>query len=342
MTIEITKKNRRVTLADVARETGLSQATVSTVLNSHDGQCPIALKTQDIVLKAAKKLGYRASWRARALAKQQTGTVGLLYAGESPFTTGFNQSLLESLAARLCKHDYHQLFIPILEDHANYQDIINSDRIDGCLVLAPIPANLDVIRESGLPTVLVNVESELPFTQVLPDDYDGAVRITRHLLELGHQRIAMVMSAETHWHMSQNKRRAGFQYAMSQAGMAQHVQVLREESAIAALKNTDAAANRPTAMIAYEHHVAARLLQAAWSAGLKVPDDLSLASFNDVEFLRYTTPPMTTVALPAQEIAFSAADELIRQIHSKGTSSQRIVFGEQLVIRGSTGHPRKT
>lgn len=335
----VLKKTRRVTLSDVAKEAGLSPATVSTVLNTPEENCPIAPKTRELVLSAAKRLGYRASWRARALAKQQTRTIGLLYAGESPFTTGFNQALLDALAVRLCDHGYHQLFIPILDEGADYQDIITSDRIDGCLVLAPMPQNLEPVMMANLPTVLVNLASSLPLSQVLPDDHAGAAAITHHLISLGHQRIGFVMTQAAVPHISVERRTAAFMEAMRAAGLAQYAHVIPEDAAQQVIQDWPQSRDRMTALIAYEHHLAARLLQSAWMRKISVPDELSIASFNDVEFLQYTTPPMTTVALPAKEMAQRAADQLIKQINDPQETPRTILLPETLIVRGSTGAP---
>jgi LacI family transcriptional regulator len=126
---------------------------------------------------------------------------------------------------------------------------------------------------------------------------------------------------------------------MTNAGFANFAKVVSEEEALAAIDRLAEGQDEVTAMIAYEHHLAARLLQAAWAKDVAVPDRLSLASFNDVEFLQYTTPAMTTVALPAKDIAYLAAEELIRQINDPEEAAKTLLLPETLIIRGSTGAP---
>lgn len=333
---------RSVTIIDVAQRCGLSKATVSKALNYPADQCPLRHETRQRVLQAARDLGYRPDWRARALASQRTQTIGLLYSPPVPRMTGVYEEIVGAFTKLLDAKGYHLLFVPVAGLTDDWQEILLSHRLDGWVAFETVPeAAEETLGSSTLPAVLVNVQSKLPRPHVVFDDHDGAVQATRHLIELGHRRITFFHGPEWITHYSVEARIAGYREAMLNAGLADCIDVadLMLEEFIEQRLLTD---DRPTAVLCYMHHFAVDMLGILLRAGVRVPQDLSIAAFNDVYPVARTFPTITTVALPGEWMGRLAAQLLLQQIESKDpVDGQNFTLKEKLVVRESTAPPAK-
>jgi LacI family transcriptional regulator len=280
---------------------------------------------------------------------------------------GNYEGIMAGIHEVLAERHYHLLFVPLGENPAEWGRILLDQRMDGCLVLSRLREPLtSLLQQSGLPAALVNADSDQPLPIVLADDYGGARDSARHLIALGHERIVFLLGDQPP-HYSVTNRTAGYRDAMDAAGLTQHVRIVNGEHrpapgdaplnsvhhalsgksvhAIDALVRELAAADparRPTAVIAYTHYLAIRLLQRAWEAGLRVPDDLSVTTFTNVFPVEDVIPPLTTVALPTEAMGRVAAEMVLEQIEASGAApTRRVVLEEQLIVRGSTAPPRR-
>jgi LacI family transcriptional regulator len=349
----------RITIADVARHCGLSIAAVSQALNPNSPQRTLRSQTRERIVTAARELGFRPSWRAKALANRSTQTIGLISGRIVPFMSGVNETLTETLAHHLGQRGFHLLLIPWIDHAEPVQQILSADRLDGCVVTAPLPADIStVIDRSPVPLVLLNLRSALPVAQIVPDDAHGARLVTRHVIELGHRRIAFLMY-KPEAHFSVTERQRGVLETARKAGLGSGVTVYSDVPYDRFVSDVVAAPGGPTAVICYDHAVAAELTYALWRAGLRVPRDVSVAAFNDVYALERMTPPVTTVALPAEAMAKQAVELLLERIAGKSggeaaggevsggraspppPSAQVITFPERLIMRESTAAPPK-
>jgi LacI family transcriptional regulator len=359
----------RPTIMDVARLCGVSKTTVSVILNDSPAGARVPEDTRSRVRDAALKLGYSPNWRARALASRRTHMVGVLYAPPMPLVVrgnyeGIMQGIHEVLGAR----HYHLLFVPLGENPAEWGKILLDQRMDGALVLSRLREPLaEALQQSRLPVTLVNADTDQDVPIVVADDYGGARDSTQHLLSLGHERIAFLLGDQPPHH-SVTQRTAGYRDAMNGAGLGQQVRIVNGEhgaapaggapldsihqalsaksvGAIDALVRELAGADpatRPTAVIAYTHYLAIRLLQRAWESGLRVPDDLSVTAFTNVFPVEDVIPPLTTVALPTEQMGRTAAEMVLEQIETGGEApKRRVVLKETLVVRKSTAPPRR-
>jgi DNA-binding LacI/PurR family transcriptional regulator len=182
---------------------------------------------------------------------------------------------------------------------------------------------------------LVNADPSHGLPVVVADDYDGAVQCTNHLIKLGHRDITFVLSQQPD-HFSIQLRQRGYSDAMKQAGLEQYVRVLTDplEEIARSLKG---AMKRPTAVVVYTHFTAVKLLQHLWDEGIRVPDDLSVATFSNAYPVEDCIPPLTTIALPTEEMGRAAATLLLEQINKGQDSEARVItLKEQLVGRRST------
>jgi DNA-binding LacI/PurR family transcriptional regulator len=341
---------QRVRIHDVARQCGLSITTVSQALNLRADQCRVSSETRTLVQRVARELGYQPSRAARALAKGRSYTVGILAWSLVP--KGIYSEMISVIAEVLRTRGYHLLLAHLGDRVDVWGQNLLGEQMDGCLVLNNLPTDLrSILAEAHLPTVLVNVESDLNLPQVLVDDAAGMRQLTEHLLHLGHRRIAFYRAPA--WagapvgyipHYSVREREQAFLKTMQAAGCGASATV-HEGKIEAYAQQVIAAApeGRPTAIIAYSHIEALPLMRMLWERGLQVPRDLSLATFNDIEFVADVIPPLTAVAIPNEELGRQAAQLLLEQLDapplppgSHPTPARRVVLPERLVVRAST------
>jgi LacI family transcriptional regulator len=171
-----------------------------------------------------------------------------------------------------------------------------------------------VYRASRLPTVVLNAESDLPVPHVVPDDFQAAADVTKLLIEHGHRRVAFVYPDDRPLqHFSVQLRRQGMIHTLREAG-GTPVEVpfsIRNSAHMLAAMRT---AVPVTAAVVYDHWLALNLLVVARQAGVKLPDELSIVTFNDDEVLDVSYLPLTTLALPGKLIGSRGAEMLIDQI----------------------------
>ena len=222
-----------------------------------------------------------------------------------------------------------------------------------------------VLGKTRLPIVLVNVESDLPVQQVLVDDAAGMRELTEHLLSIGHRRVTYLIDNPSEaklpknlQHYSLREREQAFRDTMAVAGATETATVISmPASEYADQLMTMPRDQRPTAVICFWHRLAMHLMRLLWERGLNVPADLSVAAFNDVEFVADAIPPLTTVAIPNLEMGRRAAMMLKEQIEAasrggrhvievdngdSGTSDpapKRLFLTPHLIVRRSTAAP---
>jgi LacI family transcriptional regulator len=327
----------RPTIKDVAAKSGVSKTTVSVILNQSPAAARVSRETQQRVRLVAEQLGYRPNWRARALSNQRTHTIGVLYTPPMPLIVRGNyEGIMIGINQVLTDAGYHVLLVPLGKDPNEWGSVLLDQRMDGCFVLSrlrdPLPA---LLKKSRLPVTLVNADPKHGLPVVVADDYDGAVQCTNHLIKLGHRDITFVLSQQPE-HFSIQLRQRGYTDAMKKAGLEQFVRVLTDPLEEIA-KSLKGAMKRPTALVVYTHFTAVKLLQHLWDQGIRVPDDLSVATFSNAYPVEDCIPPLTTIALPTEEMGQAAANLLIEQIDKgQGTEPRVITLKEQLIERRST------
>jgi LacI family transcriptional regulator len=330
----------RPTIMDVARKCGLSKTTVSIILNKAAGSARVPSETQDRVRAAALELGYQPSWRATALSRQRTHNIGVLYAPPMRLVLRGNyEGIMAGFNEVVHERGYHLLLVPLGDEPAGWGRILLDQRMDGCLVLSRLREPLgELVSQSRLPVALVNAETDRPLPQVIADEFDGALQNTRHLLELGHRRIGFFMGQQPP-HFSVTRRQEGYMAAMLEAGLAEQVAVIGGElEAFVDLLASDP--QRPTAVLVYNHYLAVKLLQLLWEAGLRVPQDLSVTTFADAYPVEDVIPPLTTMALPTEQMGRESARIIIEQIENgQDDAPPKVVLKQELIIRRSTAAP---
>lgn len=331
----------RVTIADVAQAAGVSKTAVSFAFNSPDKLGPA---TVERVLRVARDLGYAPHPAARALSMRRSGTIGILVpqALSSVFSNPFLGELIQGLGELCDEHDLSVLLVPPLD--GSLETAIRSAAVDGfvSLGLAPGDGALEVLDRLGIPNVLIDSDDEHGHAVVNVDDSPGAELAARHVLELGHTRLAIVVlppaRAERGDTPTAIRRLAGYRSAIEAAGAPEPVVVTAGISVAAgahALHSLPGGPRRPTAVLAMSDTVAIGIMSAAHTAGMRVPDDVSVVGFDDIPMAAWTRPPLTTVRQPIIEKGRLAARLLIEQMNGSHVESPP-PLATTLVVREST------
>ena len=332
------------TLRDVAQELGLSISTVSRALN---GYPHIDEGTRARVQRAAKALNYHPNALARALRQQETKTVGLII---PDILNLFYAEGAAVLQATLEEHGY-RLIVCISNDNPDsdrsYLEALLRQRVDG---IVHVPCTIDgarMVRDSSMvPLVELNRGSNTAlFDAVLPDDRDGALRLTRYLLGLGHTRIAVIAGPEQY--STTVGRIAGVKEAYREAGISlEELLIIPGQYTPAwgaeATRQVISLEPRPTALLAAGNQIVLGALQVLALHRLRIPTDISLAGFDDPGWFAAWQPGITTYALPLREMGLVAAQLLLsRMAMSKDSLSMATVtrLAGQLVIRESCAPP---
>ena len=326
-----------ITMKDVAREAHVSIATVSRAFNGGDS---ITDSTRERILDIAKKLRFVPHSGARSLITRRTETIGVLLPdlfGEffSEIIRGIDQ------AARVRK--LHLLVSSSHGDSAEAAAAIRAmrGRVDGLLIMSP-HVDAEFLADNlphDLPTVLMNTRVDgSTHASFTVDNHGGAFAMVRHLIGRGHTRIALIAGPENNFEAQERLR--GYQDALREhlSGSAELVLPgnFTEESGWRAGNQIMVLAKRPTAIFAANDMMAIGCLFALSEAGIKVPDDIALAGYDDIPIARFITPPLTTVRVRIAELGSLALERLALAIDNPdriSTSPQTLRC--ELVVRNS-------
>jgi DNA-binding LacI/PurR family transcriptional regulator len=325
-------------LAEVAKKVGVSEATVSRVLN---GKAGVSDSTREAVLTALDVLGYE---RPSKLRGQRARLIGLVVPEvQNPIFP----ALAEVIGANLAQRG----FTPVLctrtaggLSEANYVDMLLEQHASGIVFVsgnfaeAAAPhEHYRLLRRRGVPVVLINAAVEnLGFPCVSTDDASAAVQAFTHLSALGHQQIGLVLGPEDH--MPSRRKLAAFTAAAEDA----RTSAAPVEHALFSLEGGQAAATRMlrqgvTGIICASDVMALGAIRAVRRAGLNVPSDVSVVGYDDSPWLNCTDPPLTTVRQPIPSMGSSAAALLVNQMETVIAHPEELLFEPELVVRGSTG-----
>jgi len=330
------------TIKDVAREAGVSIATVSRVFNN---KAVVSEETQRQVRKVAARLKYWPHAVARSLITNRTHAVGLLL----PDLYGeFFSEVMRGVDLVARKEDLHLL---VSVSHARTEELIAAlrtmrGRIDGLIVMAPDVDFPAAIRGSavGFPLVLIDPGVGVKgFDSISIGNHEGAYAIVQHLLSLGHRRIATVTGPQRN--VDAQQRLAGYREALRDSGVGFSSELViggdfTEPSGYSAVSQLLGLKPWPTAVFAANDYMAVGVLGALSKAGVAVPQTMSVAGFDDIRLARYLNPPLTTVKVDAFHVGERAARLLLSiQQESDSNSRQHEILATSLVVRGSSGPP---
>ena len=335
----------RVTIADVASAAGVSKTAVSFAFNNPER---LGQATLERVLGVAQDLGYAPHPAARALSMRRSGTIGVLIPQRlsTVFANPFLGELIQGLGELCEEHDLTLLLVPPLD--GSLEGAIRQASVDGfiSLGLSPDDRALGVLDRIGIPTVLIDSEGSSAHPAVNVDDQGGAEAAARHLLELGHRQLAIIVlppaRTQTHSTPTAARRLAGYLAAITAAGAPEPHSVVAGVSVAAGAHAFEALPRgrlRPTGVLAMSDMGAIGVVIAAQEAGLRVPDDISVVGFDDVPASAWTNPPLTTVRQPIVEKGRLAARLLIQRMKGRPVTSPA-PLSTSLIVRNSTSRAR--
>lgn len=342
------RARRSPTMHDIAKESGVSQSTVSRVLNNVPTQIPIAPNTRDRVMQAADRLGYRPNPLARGLRGAATMLIGAVV---RDFSDPFYAGVIEALAVEAKKHGYN-----IVLGHA--QDVpgqsvalpavLETRHTDAVIILGDMqtqPRVLADLRASVVPVVaLWPGTSPLEFPTADADDRAGILAGLRHLAALGHRRIGFV-SAELPGGFT--RREDAYAEFMATRGGVPDGYLERCANTLAggdaALRRLMALPEPPTAVAASTDLVAIGVLHAAHALNRSVPERLSVVGFDDILISAHTVPALTTLRMPITEIVGHAVRLAVGLARDPDLprDPRLEIFEPTLVVRDSTAAPER-
>ncbi|MCC7353110.1 MAG: LacI family DNA-binding transcriptional regulator [Anaerolineae bacterium] len=334
-----------ITIQEVAKRAGVSQTTVSRVLNNKD---EITAETRARVIRAIEQLGYVPNPIARGLVTNHTAMIGFVVSDiTNPFLADVARGILHTAAS----HHYSlSIFMTENEPQREVQAIrfLISRRVDGLIVT---PRESDEgnrlilnMAAHGHPFVLIGRHVSHPrVSTVSTSTAAGAYKATSYLLSLGHRRIAHIQ-ASPRMGYGRGKLR-GYTEALQEYGLQVDPDLIVASDF--SIEDGQRASERllrlstpPTAIFATNDLTAIGAIMAIEAAGLRIPEDLSVVGFDDIIFARSTRPPLTTVSQPALKIGEAAAETLLQMIRTPNMPTQEMILDCDLVIRQSTSPPR--
>lgn len=321
-------------IKDVAIEAGVSTATVSRVLSNKPY---ITSGVRDRVLAAVQKLGYRPNQVARSLRSQQSTIIGLIVSDIcSPFFTAVSRAVEDcayeqGYSVFLCNTDGDE------KKELKYLHEMYDKNVAG-VIISPTKKTCDNFNKLTINIPTVVYDRTVPGSDVdniTIDNMDAAYHLTKHLITNGYHRIAGIFCNE----ITGLQRREGFEKAIKEANLEQSQSVMTQTKISRGYDATIKLLNltpRPDAILATDNIVLEGALHSIIELGLKIPNDVALAGFDDASWMTLVQPPITVVRQPTDEIGRMAVDLIMRRIEVPTRPPIQIILKSQLIIRGSS------
>ncbi|HLZ63221.1 MAG TPA: LacI family DNA-binding transcriptional regulator [Ktedonosporobacter sp.] len=332
-----------VTIYDIAKATGVAK---STVANALSGKGTVSEATRQRILQCAEEMGYRPNVLARSLYNHKTFTIALIL---PTIANPFYPEIVEAIEQMAGEHDYQTLFS---NTHYNFElarqqmERMRSRWVDGYIIMGSSMDIADITQyfQQGLPIVLCDWqenEETQGIPQVSVDFYRAGQLAAQHLLDLGHQQMAVIVDEP-----QQTLRLEGFASVLRAADIPLLPGSIQQghstlQSGYAAAKSLLALPTRPTAIFATTDWMALGAIEAVLDEGLSVPHDISIIGLDDIVVSAHLRPPLTTIAVPKTQLARKATELLLTQINDSTDMPNSRSVEPYLVVRQSTSFPNK-
>ena len=340
-----------VTIKDIAKAAGVSHPTVSRALNDHPGLSP---QTIERIKKIAEEMGYIPNAAARGLKTSRTKALGVIVRQiDDPF---WNE-VLDGVDSVLHPAGYSLFIAATHSEKRREKEVVQAmvqRGVDGVILLAPqfSQEQSHLLHNYGLPMAMVNNEGAGECQYLIYNDDDYGIRlIMRHLIDLGHRQIAFL--GNRMGGLTNSNRLAGFRGELESAGLQ-----VREEFVYHSSSGNPAGGREganylfslkylPTAIVCYNDFLAAGVYNALYERGLNIPQDISVAGFDNIFISAFLTPPLTTLHQFKFELGVGAANMMLDMLEKKQDCSippsepQKISMKGILCVRASTAPPSK-
>ena len=338
-----------VTIKDIAKKAGVSHTTVSRALN---GNHSIPERTTLVIREIAKEMGYLPSAAARGLKTKKSNAVGVIVSRiDNPYFGEILQGIEEVL-----QQTGYSLFIASSHlDFSSEKNIVQAfaeHRVDGVIICSVTfkPSHASLLKQYGMPIVVINNQSQEEYQcSIAHDDVDGARSITRHLLQLGHERIAYIGNLQAE--RVNEDRLLGYKAEIQKAGLEVDDALIVNcegseiENGMQGMTQLLASDKQPTAVFCFNDLMAIGALTILNQRNIAVPDEISVAGFDNIAYSAFTHPPLTTFDQPKRVIGAEAAQMLLNMLEESEEKHEsepvtHIMRGH-LLVRNSTGAPAK-
>ena len=341
------------TIIDVAKAANVSKSTVSLVIN---GSPAVKPETRENVLAAIRELGYTPNVNARSLISKKTNNLGVIMlvekSGHRSFgfdmdTDLFHFDIVAGIPALLEGTDYGLLMEEycLEESGGELPNLVKSNRVDGIFLIGSLVQKqfIDRIRETKIPCVLIGCETSR-VDSVMPDVEQATVLSARHLLATGHKQIYLLNCPPVF--MTNISRVNGLKKALEEAEADVRHRIVNAGSnsgagGYALMKKLWEQGERPDGIIAANDNIALGARRYLYEAGIRIPDQVSLISYEDSVLSAYAAPALTTTDIHKERIGEKACEILLRRIHSPKMRKTSLVLPTDLVIRDSVKDRRK-
>jgi DNA-binding LacI/PurR family transcriptional regulator len=343
MTVTTTK--RRVTIKDVATRAEVSYQTVSRVINHHPNVRP---QTRVRVLEAIKTLNFRPNLAARSLPQRRSFIIGLIipYVADDLFRDPNLLDQISGIDIEANAHGYNLLLSTAGDANSGleaFERFLRNQVADGALVIETScsEAGCRMLAQANYPYVSLGYDPYNPGAYYVHcDDWLGAEKITRHLLEKGHRRIGIINGPATGATTTTDQRLRGHQKAMQQAGLAFDpvLMVYGDYTRAGGQRATEqllGLPEPPTAIFAFNDRMAMGAVRALHAVGLNVPRDVAVAGFDNIPTAADFSPALTTVQQPGRQIGHVAAKMLFDLIAGVPVPNRKVVLPAEFIIRQS-------
>ena len=337
------KRKKLVNIKDIAKEAKCSISSVSFALNEPNR---IGANTRRHILRIARELGY-----SRVKKLKHRGTIGLVSDDYYNLIFGeFYNMVAFGILEELKKRNTNTLIESTGRDPEYFPKMITKSKVDGVLFLGKCSRDIIYIaQQKNIPIVLVGhpiPDIELP--AVVPDGRSGAYQATKHLIELGHKKIALI-SGEPRYDPTVSERIDGYRFALNQSGIIVPEYYIEEadfgkpDSAINATKRLLGLTSPPTAIFCLSDSLAYRAYEAIKSLGLRIPEDISVVGFDDISAPNYALlpqPGLTTIHVDRKMVGTSSVEILFDILSNKKKPALRYSLPVGLVVKKSTAAPK--
>ncbi len=330
--------NATKTIKDIAELAGVSQSTVSKALNARQDVGP---KTRDRILRIARAEGYTPNGFGKGLKQKITENVGVIFCRESQPLSGnpFYSRVLEGIEAELALNNYN-LFLHLLPESgiSGPPKMLRERYVDGIVLVGNMRHDfIAQMREFNLPIVLVDPKTNFDScSQILIDNEHGAYEATQYLIKAGHRRIGFISGDLER--ASFKQRFDGYSKALRAAGIPMRQDYVRAfglERGYDHVKELLSMDDRPTAIFAANDINAVYGYRAIKEMGLRLPEDISLVGFDDIDLGKIASPPLTTIRVYKEELGSMAVRVLLRKIKEDDQRPITVMIPTRLVERES-------
>lgn len=327
------KRVRKVTIADVARDAGTSVATVSRVLNGVDTVAP---ELAERVRLAIDGLGYRPSAAAQGLARGRSGTMGVLV---PDLANPYFHDIIKAFSAAVRAAGIRVLVMDSDEEPSVERELAEDllHHADGLLLCSPRMPRADLAALAGRGTPLLVTNRQVPglaLHSITVDFFRGVMALCGHLARLGHRRVVYLEGPEGAWANRERRRALSGAEAFGIEVVPLPCGSTIDEGYAAA---PAALASGATAVMAYNDFVAIGVLARFGELGVRVPGAMSLTGFDEIDMARFCSPPLTTVAVPRNLLGQAAGAALGRIMAGDDIEPETVPV--EMRVRGSTGSP---